>query len=99
MFLRRARTGVKQRECAERAVASDPGDLDPQNDGNFVSGIRFSRSLQEANPLSIWLKAAFVSGLSYQLVLSYSQQDHQLIDAALSLTDTSVESVPFSHKG
>jgi hypothetical protein len=65
----------------------------------FVSGIRFSRSLQEANPLSIWLKAAFVSGLSYQLVLSYSQQDHQLIDAALSLTDTSVESVPFSHKG
>jgi hypothetical protein len=47
-----------------------PGRPGPANEGNFVSGIRFRRSFQEANPQSIWLKAAFGPGLSYQLVLS-----------------------------
>jgi hypothetical protein len=53
-----------------RRWPDDPARPGRVNAGNFVSGVRFRRSLQEANPQSIWLKAAFVSGLSYQVVLS-----------------------------
>lgn len=68
--------------------------LDRQTDETsfqvFVSGVRFSRSFQEANPISIWPKAAFVSGLSYQLVLSSFRQDIQLTKTALRLRDLAI---------
>jgi hypothetical protein len=71
MRLRRARTGVKQRECAEKALARRSSDQDRQGKATssqtFVSGVRFSRSFQEANPESILLEAEFGPGLSYQL--------------------------------
>jgi hypothetical protein len=58
-----------------RRWPDDPARPGRVNADNFVSGVRFRRSLQEANPQSILLKAAFVSGLSYQLVLL--QEDNQ----------------------
>ena len=58
-----------------RRRPGNPDDLGQQTKATsfqaFVSGVRFRRSLQEANPESILLKAAIGSGLSYQLVISY----------------------------